>query len=339
MQLLNRLIYLSAAVSSVVALTTDTPPADIREPGLVQPAYTHYMGREWRGRIDNDGTFVPDVARLPTHPSAIGFPFVVNGFCGKQPIYEHRTGRLIRGVPVSVRRDGKRIEAFSVPSDYVAFVPEVGSRVLDALKDVDVNDLRYRIYNMRERPPGWPPAGKRSPPGTFPPEPSEQHSDPPLGGVPAGFELALYRTDKTLPSRKVIRVVSNVMWVGELADDGEFLPDPELPAFPRPNDIPRTLSFSWNTPAAVHTRMYYTLPIGGGAEGQPVTAKSEPVYEYRSGRIIKGVLHDTGTFVPEVGSKVLDFKDYPVNEAGPPGLRVYNLPGVLRKITKPAPPK
>ncbi len=333
----GRLSHITRAATLVAFLAMDAPAIDVRIPGNVPPVYEHFTRHEWRGRIDSDGNFVPDVDRLPSHPNGMGFPYVVNGSYGKQSLYEHRAGRLIRGVPVSVRRDGKQIEAFSVPSDYVAFVPEVGSRVLDALQDVDVNGLRYRIYNMRERPPGWPPAGKSNPLATFPPEPAEQDPKPVAVGVPAGYELALYRTDKTLASHKAIRIVGGVMWVGELADDGEFIPDPELPPLPRPDAIPRTLSFSSNSVEAIHTRMYYTLPIGGGSEGKPVTAKSENVYEYRSGRIIKGVLYDTGTFVPEAGSKVLDFKDYPVGRPG--AFRVYNLPGVLRKITKPAPPK
>src|SRR5229473_3577874 len=36
----------------------------------------------------------------------------------------------------------------------------------------------------------------------------------------------------------------------------------------------------------------------------------ERVFEYRSGRLIKGELDREGNFVPELGSKVISFKDY-----------------------------
>src|SRR5262249_33357830 len=35
-----------------------------------------------------------------------------------------------------------------------------------------------------------------------------------------------------------------------------------------------------------------------------------PAYEYRSGRLIKGVIRADGNFVPDIGSKVILFKDY-----------------------------
>jgi len=48
------------------------------------------------------------------------------------------------------------------------------------------------------------------------------------------------------------------------------------------------------------------------------------VYEYRSGRLIKGDLDQHGNFVPEIGSKVIDFKDYHYSKDAP---RIFNLPG------------
>src|SRR5262245_5004536 len=38
--------------------------------------------------------------------------------------------------------------------------------------------------------------------------------------------------------------------------------------------------------------------------------KPRPVYEYRSGRLIKGVIDAKGNFVPDLGSTVIPFKDY-----------------------------
>ena len=55
------------------------------------------------------------------------------------------------------------------------------------------------------------------------------------------------------------------------------------------------------------------------------------VYEFRSGRLIKGELNQNGYFVPEIGSKVIDFKDYHYREGGP---RIWNLPGRFEKKTR-----
>ncbi len=48
------------------------------------------------------------------------------------------------------------------------------------------------------------------------------------------------------------------------------------------------------------------------------------VYEYRSGRLIKGELDEEGNFVPDLGSQVIDLKDYHYSDNAP---RIYNLPG------------
>lgn len=49
-----------------------------------------------------------------------------------------------------------------------------------------------------------------------------------------------------------------------------------------------------------------------------------PVYEYRSGMLIKGELHDDGSFVPEIGSTIIPFKDY---RYAPDAIPIWNLPG------------
>src|SRR5438132_1206757 len=54
----------------------------------------------------------------------------------------------------------------------------------------------------------------------------------------------------------------------------------------------------------------------------------EHVYEYRSGRLILGELDREGNFVPDVGSKVINFKDYRYR---PDGIQIYNLPGRFMK--------
>jgi hypothetical protein len=56
----------------------------------------------------------------------------------------------------------------------------------------------------------------------------------------------------------------------------------------------------------------------------------EPVYEYRSGRLIKGELNADGNVVPEVGSKVIRFEDYRYST----GVRIWNLPGYFKMKDK-----
>jgi hypothetical protein len=54
----------------------------------------------------------------------------------------------------------------------------------------------------------------------------------------------------------------------------------------------------------------------------------EDVYEFRSGRLIKGELDKDGNFIPDLGSKVIDFKDYQYKKDS---LYIYNLPGYFRE--------
>jgi len=55
------------------------------------------------------------------------------------------------------------------------------------------------------------------------------------------------------------------------------------------------------------------------------------VYEFRSGRLIKGEINAKGYFIPEIGAKVIDFKDYHYRKDGP---RIWNLPGRFEKRIK-----
>jgi hypothetical protein len=52
------------------------------------------------------------------------------------------------------------------------------------------------------------------------------------------------------------------------------------------------------------------------------------VYEFRSGRLIPGDIDDDGNFIPTVGGKIIDFKDY---RYGPKAPKIYNLPGKFVK--------
>jgi hypothetical protein len=106
------------------------------------------------------------------------------------------------------------------------------------------------------------------------------------------------------------------MELGHLNDQGDFVPDYGLPPFPLTQPVKPAGEIPTNKPAL----WYYNLP----AEG----ADRESAYEYRSGRLLKGVLLKNGTFVPDLDSVVLDFKEYVPGEKA---LRIYNLPGRLKK--------
>ncbi len=188
------------------------------------------------------------------------------------------------------------------------FVPEIGSTVLDLKKDYDVKTADRAVYNLR--------ATQRRSPLT---------DAPPAAGVPAGWLLwrfrEAYADSPELRDPWFIRVIGDVMEFGHLSNQGEFVPDYGLPALPfvkpKGGDDLQDL-FRDGTQRS----MYYTLPRDG--------KDTEEVYEYRSGRLIKGTLQKTGNFVPELGSKVLDFKDF--NPLA--SWRIYNLPGVLRPVKK-----
>ncbi len=60
--------------------------------------------------------------------------------------------------------------------------------------------------------------------------------------------------------------------------------------------------------------------------------EGEPVYEYRSGYLIRGVLKTLGDgFIPDLGGQVIAFKDYRPGKGVP---RIYNLPGSFVKRKK-----
>src|ERR1700687_3858084 len=56
--------------------------------------------------------------------------------------------------------------------------------------------------------------------------------------------------------------------------------------------------------------------------------KPKNVYEFRSGRLIKGELTTEGNFVPETSSTIIKFEDY---EFSPDAIPIWNLPGTFMK--------
>jgi hypothetical protein len=279
------------------------------DPGEIAFGKTHYYlirgAKQRMGRFDPDGNFVPYAESPGTNPNiVVGGPISaisVNACSDNRFAYEHRSGRLISGALVR--------EPWGV------FVPEIGSIILDLKKDYDPKKVDRRIYNLPEMML----------------RPSPVAPDPPEAGQPAGWRLVPFRDDHNprAPERAdpwFARVIGEVMELGHLSDEGEFVPDYGLPVFPYVKVKARDADQN-----GTGRSMYYTLPVVGRVYGNnniKVGEDAEGVYEYRSGRLIPGTLQKTGNFVPDVGSKVIDFKEY---DPDPPRKRrIYNLPGVLR---------
>jgi hypothetical protein len=112
-----------------------------------------------------------------------------------------------------------------------------------------------------------------------------------------------------LDTKRLVDVVApHTFSMGRLDAAGNFSPLPEL------TNLSRHEALSGIPPSE---------PLNGRAE--------KNVYEFRSGRLIKGEVDNKGNFVPEIGAKVIDFKDYHYRPGGP---RIWNLPGRFEKKTK-----
>ena len=62
-----------------------------------------------------------------------------------------------------------------------------------------------------------------------------------------------------------------------------------------------------------------------------INSAQKGVYEFRSSRLIPGDIDDKGNFLPTVGARIIDFKDY---SYGPKAAKIYNLPGKFVKKEK-----
>jgi hypothetical protein len=260
------------------------------------------------GDFDKDGNFLRDPRFKPNYAISRDRPYILWVSPTQHFVYEHRSGRLIKGTTVENPRG--------------VFVPEIGSKVLD-IKDVDLKKPDRMVYNMPEMTADYVAERKRKH-GDKPPPKAPY---PLLAGTPDRWEFIPFsRLDTDWFGRKLqevkpirhARAIGDTVEFGHLSDQGEFIPDPDLPLESRASLL-RKVKFD---PPSLPR--YYTVPKV--SKGQA----TEEVYEFRSGRLIKGTLQKTGNFDPELGSKILDFKDYdPLSRR-----RIYNLPGVLRPVKK-----
>ncbi len=297
-------------VVTMVTLTTARLAAEPL-PDARWPLVMVYRGENtWLGRYDGDGNFIRDPQFTPNfgRQGGSGIPgYFLLVFPGKLLVYEHRSGCLIRGTTV---KSGE-------------FVPDIGSTILDLKKDYDSKNPDRMIYNLHDDAAAklWTEMRKKQVPAAF-----AKAAEPLKAGDPVGHEFIPFSKSHPGKPPKHARAIGDMVEFGHLSDEGEFIPDPDLPPVSRSGILGPIKFDLFDTPR------YYTVPrppsaIGPKQKGQK-DSDPEAVWEYRSGRLIKGMLQATGNFVPELGSKVIDFKDYDPELR--PG-RIYNLPGTLKK--------
>ncbi|MGL4420127.1 MAG: hypothetical protein ACRCZF_05655, partial [Gemmataceae bacterium] len=274
------------------------------------------------GFFDSDGNFVPEIdSSLRSHHLYVSR-------LGNEPVLINNWPLCNSGYMLGGENRGNAFLAgtWGGKTDWLYFIPESGSRVLSRAEALRAANKDRLIYNYTHHTHIFP---KQSLPKK---QSRQQTTPPPLIGPPPGWELVSFRAydPRQYPTsdRWFIRVIQGVCEFGHLHSSGEFVPDYGLPVmkYSKTRD-PSEFSF-WAPPKEqqwdlLRTKNFYpnytyTLPLYG--------EKSEPCFEYRSGRLIKGILHDTGNFAPEIGSKVIPFTDYKPET----DLRIYNLPGVLR---------
>jgi hypothetical protein len=272
----------------------------------------------WIGDFDKDGNFIRYPQFSANYAGIITVRFVHVVDCTDFEVlgYEHRSCRILQGTMVKIPppADPEKKEKRLVNSRHV-FVPEIGSTILD-IKDINLKKLDRPVWNIPETIPVFFEEWRRKNPDKMivPKAP-----EPPKAGIPAGWEFTPFSQSHPKKSPKHARVLGEVVEYGHLSDEGEFIPDPDLPVFSRSGILGEMSSETWAVPR------YYTLP----RRDKDQKVQSVPAYEYRSGRLIRGDLHESGNFVPELGSKVIDFKDYDPEKE--PRRRIYNLPGELKK--------
>jgi hypothetical protein len=301
------------AIHASLHLSTDHVLVSIKDPTLHRVMMIR-NGYYQRGIITMNGNFVPDFGNNQHHHTMHGVSLgTPTHLFTSMPQYEYRTGRLIPGTGVvrALKPNPSQVYDF----EYY-FVPEIGAKILQAGVDFDINHPDRPIYNMPFTYHRYFTSERKK---ENQKNPTVALDDPPPGQPPPGYKLLPYRecrflreTPKTDPP--FMRVMANIMEIGRLSDQGDFLPDFRIPAMPRTHLKPATIGLLHGGPSFV-----YNIPRDG--------KKTEAVYEYRAGRLIKGTLHDSGNFEPEKGSRIIRFKDYTL----PYRPRIYNLPGVLVK--------
>jgi hypothetical protein len=263
-------------------------------------------GELWAGSVDEWGVFHPTPAQPPkpydkysgmtsgSRPREV----IPNFGLIDHSVYEYRIETLVKGVILD------RFDNFS-------FVPEMGAQVLPV--GTLGEQESFPIYNLTNRGLAKSPHKKQL-------VASSESKE--FGLTCVGFELVLYTNpvddfiaDQLSEPPWFARKFGDYLEFGKLSRRGDFLPEPGLPIvattqLPRPFRLRR----------GIRQNIIYNSPTTRNGV--------EDVYEFRSGRLIRGKIHASGNFQPEVGSKVTPFRDYDPRK----DLRIYNLPGILRPL-------
>src|SRR6185437_14860425 len=185
-------------------LESHAPPTDEAE-DIDFGQRTHYLLHYRLGQFDPNGNFVPyEFANWVVYGLGAG-PLKVQTISHSDGslAYEHRSGRLIRGSFVKT-----------------AFVPEIGSTVIDLKKDFDPNKTDRVIYNL---------------PSHMFCVPVVRGPEPPKAERPAKWDLVPFRDAfPGTPNRNPFfaRVIGDKMEIGNLRDNGEFKPEYSIPLLP-----------------------------------------------------------------------------------------------------------
>jgi hypothetical protein len=85
-------------------------------------------------------------------------------------------------------------------------------------------------------------------------------------------------------------------------------------------------NFVWNSPVTPYKPDDPVLKKSTAVVINKLAKPDAPVYEFRSGTLVKGRLDEKGNFIPEPRSKIIAFKDY---KYGGGSILIYNLPGTF----------
>ncbi len=173
-------------------------------------------------------------------------------------------------------------------------IPEIGGKIID-FKNYKYSPTSRHIYNLPGR------FQEKAASGGGPSRPRDNSitaSLPlvlPLPSQPPGTEYVFIPE----PNKFVNWQIGKRQCYGNLDSDGNFLPDFSLDG----------------------------KPVSGPGWLLQGVKDKQLLYEYRSGLLVPMVYERQRGVIPEIGGKIIDFKDY---KYSPSARLIYNLPGYFR---------
>lgn len=260
-----------------------------------RPPFLHSIaGNSYKGRLDDDGNFIPFSDSLFRNDG-----FGVGGSYGNAPIslqmphsrneivYEYRCHVL---VPMAFDAKWNLIPIVDgniIPFSQYRYWPR-STRIYNLPGRFVIGSIKINMFKLPEcllnNPIKRDNVRSSVVPRNFNPVPK--------------MNTYVYRQDLSICYRKII---SDWSFLGRLDEHGDFHPDLKsfLPKEQRPIDA------QWLIEAKT---------------------PGECVYEFRRGILIPMVVSDKNKLIPEIGGSIIDFKEY---QYSPVSRRIYNLPGVF----------